>query len=50
MMVGRATAAAYRAQQENDPVFQIKELRKEMNRRLDKIERKIDDAIKQKRG
>ena len=48
-MVGPATAAAVKAQQQSDPAFQIKELRREMNQRLDVIERKIDELVSRKR-
>lgn len=44
-MVGPATAAAIKAQQQRDPAFQIKALRKEMNQRLDTIEQKIDELL-----
>lgn len=48
-MVGPATAAAVKAQQQKDPAFQIKELRKEMNQRLDAIEQKIDELLTRER-
>ena len=48
-MVGPATAAAVKAQRQKDLAFQIKELRKDMNQRLDAIEQKIDELVSRKR-
>ena len=48
-IVGPASAAAAKAQRQKDPAFQVKELRKEMNQRLDAIEKKIDELLTRKR-